>query len=215
MKNLGTYRKTYTKNELLEQNLVQNPIEFFQQWFKEAEQAGGIEEVNAMSVSSIGIDGFPKTRIVLLKEITNQGFVFYTNYNSEKGQAISQNPRVCLSFFWPNLERQVIIKGEAQQAETSISDAYFASRPKGSQLGAMASNQSETVPSRAFLDEKLEALTQQYANSESIPRPKHWGGFLVVPSTIEFWQGRPNRMHDRIRFSEQANEKWVIERLSP
>jgi pyridoxamine 5'-phosphate oxidase len=215
MKDLGNYRKTYTKNELLEQNLLQNPIDLFQQWFKEVEQAGGVDEVNAMSISSIGIDGFPKTRIVLLKEITNHGFLFYTNYDSEKGKAISKNPKVCLSFFWPNLERQVIIKGEAQQATSAVSDAYFASRPKGSQLGAIASNQSETVPSRVFLDEKLDNLTQKYADFESIPRPENWGGFLVIPTTIEFWQGRPNRMHDRIRFSNQTDEKWVIERLSP
>ena len=185
-----------------------------QKWFYEVEASDGVDEPNAMTVSTIGLDGFPKNRVVLLKKYTFEGFIFYTNYESEKGRAISQNPNVCISFFWPNMERQIIIKGRAEKIAENLSDGYFESRPDGSKLGAIVSKQSEVVPSRDYLEKKLKDLEKEYENKE-IERPKYWGGFIVKPVSIEFWQGRPNRLHDRIRYSLQANYDWKIERLAP
>ena len=167
-----------------------------------------------MSVATIGIDGFPKTRVVLLKKFTHEGFIFYTNYESEKGRAIRENPNVCLSFFWAVLERQVIIKGIAEKLVENLSDGYFESRPRGSQLGAIVSNQSEVISSREFLQENLNQFEKMYEGKE-IRRPEYWGGFLVRPVSIEFWQGRPNRLHDRIRYTLTDDFDWKIERLSP
>jgi pyridoxamine 5'-phosphate oxidase len=167
-----------------------------------------------MTVATIGLDGFPRSRVVLLKKFTEEGFIFYTNYNSEKGKAIAQNPKICLSFFWHTMERQVIIKGIASKTSENISDSYFESRPDGSKLGAIVSNQSEVVPSRAFLEENLKQLENDYEGIV-IPRPEHWGGFLVTPIEVEFWQGRPNRLHDRIRYTSEENFAWKIDRLSP
>ena len=156
MKDLSNYRKSYEKSELLESNIPEDPINLFNRWFHEVEDFGGNEEVNAMTVSTIGLDGFPKSRVVLLKKFNEEGFIFYTNYNSEKGKAIDLNPKVCLSFFWPSMERQVIIKGIANKTPENISDGYFDSRPDGSKLGAIVSNQSEVVPSRTYLEELLQ-----------------------------------------------------------
>jgi len=189
-------------------------MELFQKWFYEVEEFGGDVEANAMTISTIGTDGFPKSRAVLLKKYTWEGFIFYTNYNSEKGKAIEINPNVCLSFLWHNIERQVIIKGVAEKISENLSDGYFDSRPDGSKLGAWASNQSEIVPSREYLDTRLSNFEKQYKNTE-IPRPKNWGGFIIKPVSIEFWQGRPNRMHDRIRYTLQENYDWKIDRLAP
>lgn len=214
MKDLSNYRKSYEKSELLESNIPEDPINLFNRWFHEVEDFGGNEEVNAMTVSTIGLDGFPKSRVVLLKKFNEEGFIFYTNYNSEKGKAIELNPKVCLSFFWPSMERQVIIRGIANRTPENISDGYFDSRPDGSKLGAIVSNQSEVVPSRAYLEENLKQLEADYEGIV-IPRPKHWGGFLVTPIEVEFWQGRPNRLHDRIRFIAQEDYSWKIDRLSP
>ena len=214
MKDLGNYRKSYDKSELLESNIPEDPINLFNKWFYETEDFGGVEEVNAMTVATIGLDGFPKSRVVLLKKFDENGFIFYTNYNSEKGKAISNNPNICLSFFWHSMERQVIIKGIAEKTDEIVSDNYFDSRPHGSRLGAIVSHQSEIIPSRMFLENKLKELEQECKGKE-IPRPKNWGGFLVRPIEVEFWQGRPNRLHDRIRFQLQDNFSWKIDRLSP
>lgn len=213
MKDLSEYRKSYEKSELLENTIPYDAIQLFHNWFYEAEeQENG--EVNAMTVSSIGLDGFPKSRVVLLKKFNEEGFIFYTNYNSEKGKAILQHPNVCISFFWPVLERQVIIKGIAEKTTAQVSDTYFDSRPEGSKMGAIVSNQSEVIPSRAFLDEKLKNLETEISGSE-IKRPENWGGFLVKPVEVEFWQGRANRLHDRIRYKLEADLSWKIDRLSP
>lgn len=212
MKDLSNYRKSYEKSELIESSIPDNPLDLFTKWFHEAEAIGGTEEVNAMTISTIGTDGFPKSRIVLLKQFTSEGFIFFTNYESEKGKSIEANPNVCLSFFWPYAERQVIIKGFAEKTSDKISDEYFNSRPFGSQLGALASNQSEVISSRKVLEEKIKSLEIEFEGKE-ISRPKFWGGYIVKPVEIEFWQGRANRLHDRIRYHFQ-DSTWKIDRLS-
>ena len=193
---LSNYRKSYEKSALLESNIPEDPINLFHKWFYEVKDFGGEDEVNAMTVATIGLDGFPKSRVVLLKKYDEEGFVFYTNYHSEKGKALLHNPNVCLSFFWHSLERQVIIKGVAEKTAENISDNYFASRPDGSKLGAIVSEQSEVIPDRDFLEHKLHELEEQFEGKE-IPRPAHWGGFIVRPVEVEFWQGRPNRLHEK------------------
>ena len=213
-KDLSNYRKTYQKSDLHEENTPDNPLELFRTWFYEVEKFGGIDEPNAMNIATIGLDGFPKNRMVLLKRFTWEGFIFYTNYNSEKGKAIAANPNICLSFYWSNLERQVIIKGIAKKEAKNLSDGYFETRPTGSKLGAWASPQSEVVPSRKTLDEALQKLELKYKDKE-IPRPPYWGGYLVKPKSMEFWQGRPNRMHDRIRYTLQPDYTFKKERLAP
>lgn len=210
---LGNYRKSYEKSALNEDTVSDNPMELFQRWFYEVEAADGVDETNAMTLSTIGLDGFPKSRVVLLKKYTHEGFIFYTNYRSEKGMAIAKNPEVCLSFFWPNLERQVIIKGRAGKIAENLSDGYFQSRPEGSKLGAIVSDQSQVIASRSVLEKELERLERQYAGKE-IERPEWWGGYIVAPVSMEFWQGRPNRLHDRIRFTLDGID-WKIERLAP
>ncbi len=211
---LSDYRQNYNKEELLEIHLKETPIEQFKKWFHEVEETDCITEVNAMTISTNGIDGFPKSRIVLLKKYSWEGFIFYSNYLSEKGIAIKKNSNVCLSFFWPIMERQVIIKGIAQKLPENLSDGYFEQRPRGSQLGAWASKQSTVIPNKNDLIKNLHTLEKKYDGIE-IPRPKHWGGYIVKPKDIEFWQGRPNRLHDRIKYSLQKDYTWKIERLSP
>lgn len=213
-KDLGDYRKSYEKSALVEDNISDNPIQLFQTWFYEVEQSDGVDEPNAMTVSTVGQDGYPKSRVVLLKKYTHEGFIFYTNYDSEKGKAIALNSNVCVSFFWPNMERQIIIKGKAEKIAENLSDGYFESRPDGSKLGAIVSNQSEVIPSREVLEEKLKRLEQEYEGA-AIERPKNWGGYIVKPISIEFWQGRPNRLHDRIRYTLTSSLEWKIERLAP
>lgn len=213
-KDLGNYRKSYDKSELLQENVPENPIELFRDWFIEVDTHYNIDETNAMTISTIGRDGFPKSRVVLLKKYTHEGFIFYTNYDSEKGKAIALNPNVCLSFFWHSAERQIIIKGKAEKISKNLSDGYFESRPRGSQLGAIVSNQSTVVADRNELEANLKALEAEY-ESKVIERPKHWGGYIIKPVELEFWQGRPNRLHDRIRYQLQSDYNWKIERLAP
>ena len=178
------------------------------------EKSGSVDEVNAMTLTTIGLDGFPKSRVVLLKRFNENGFVFFTNYNSEKGKAIAANPHVCISFFWPAMERQVIIKGTAHKLAENLSDGYFESRPRGSQLGALVSHQSEPLESRELLEDKLKKLEAEFEGKE-IPRPAYWGGFTVEPHSVEFWQGRPNRLHDRLLFKLGDDYNWELIRLNP
>jgi pyridoxamine 5'-phosphate oxidase len=213
-KDLGNHRKSYEKSALLEDAISDNPMELFQKWFYELEKSGTVEELNTMTISTQGLDGYPKGRIVLLKRFTYEGFIFYSNYDSEKGKAIENNPKVCLSFFWPTMERQVIIKGTVSKIAENMSDGYFESRPTGSKLGAIASDQSEVIPSREVLENRLKELERQYEGKD-IPRPSNWGGYLVSPVSLEFWQGRPNRLHDRIRYTLVEEYNWKIERLAP
>ena len=213
-KDLGNYRKSYQKSALTEENISDNPMQLFQTWFYEVEASDSMDEPNAMTISTIGLDGFPKNRVVLLKRYTEEGFIFYTNYESEKGKAIAENPNVCISFFWPHLERQVIIKGRTEKIAENLSDGYFESRPEGSKLGSIVSNQSEVIESREVLETALKKLEEQLEGKE-VERPKNWGGYIVKPTSMEFWQGRPNRLHDRIRYSLREDFDWKIERLAP
>ncbi|MFD1613603.1 pyridoxamine 5'-phosphate oxidase [Gelatiniphilus marinus] len=211
---LSDYRKSYEKGALILSEVPENPMELFQKWFFEVDKYFAEDETNAMTISTLGSDGYPKNRVVLLKKYTYEGFIFYTNYESDKGKAIAQNPNVCLSFFWQGAERQIIIKGKAEKISENLSDGYFESRPRGSQLGAIVSKQSDTIESREFLEAKLQKLEQEFQGKE-IPRPDYWGGYIVKPVEIEFWQGRPNRLHDRIRYKLQSDYNWKINRLSP
>lgn len=213
-KDLSSYRENYEKGALLESNTPENPMELFRDWFLEADASENVPEANAMNIATIGLDNYPKNRMVLLKKFTWEGFIFYTNYHSEKGKAIADNPNVCLSFFWHSLERQIIIKGKAEKIAENLSDGYFESRPDGSKLGAWASHQSEVVNSREALDNNLKHYEEKFKGQE-ITRPEYWGGYIVKPKSIEFWQGRPNRMHDRIRYTLQPDYNWKKERLSP
>ena len=215
MSDLSDYRKSYEKSVLLESSVDENPMMQFKKWFYEIEDFGGVDEVNAMTVSTIGLDGFPKSRVVLLKSYDEEGFVFYTNYNSEKGKAIIANPHLCLSFFWPSAERQIIIKGIASKASAAQSDNYFDSRPLGSRLGAIVSNQSEVIPNHQVLEDAIHKLETEETEA-TVKRPENWGGFVVKPVSIEFWQGRANRLHDRIRYTlTEDGLDWKIERLAP
>ena len=214
MENLHDKRKVYDKSQLLENQLKENPIELFRDWFLEAEENTGVSEANAMAISTVEEDGCPRTRMVLLKAYTWEGFIFYTNYNSKKGKAIEKNNKACLHFFWPSLERQIIIKAELEKVAENLSDGYFHSRPKGSQLGAVVSPQSSVIPGREYLENKLSELEKEYEGKE-IPRPENWGGYIAKPYEIEFWQGRPNRLHDRIIYELQEDFDWKISRLAP
>jgi len=212
-KNLANYRRVYSKGQLLESEIPENPMELFEDWFEEIEAIVKTIEVNAMTISTIGPNGFPKNRVVLLKEFSNEGFIFYTNYTSEKGKSLEKNPKICLSFFWPETERQVIIQGIVEKSSKEKAEEYFKSRPRGSQLGAWVSNQSSEISSREVLEKCLRELEIQYKDIE-IPKPEFWGGYLVRPVNFEFWQGRPNRLHDRI-FYEKESTNWIIKRLAP
>lgn len=213
-KDIGSLRKSYEKNTLDDDIKSINPIDLFQDWFAAAEKHPQIEESNAMTLATLELDGFPRARIVLLKQFSDAGFVFYTNYKSNKGKAIDALDKVGLTFFWPVMERQVLIKGKAQKVAEETSDNYFYSRPKGSQIGAIVSPQSEPIEDRDSLENRLNKLLVLYED-KAPKRPEHWGGFIVVPSSIEFWQGRPNRLHDRMEFTLQKQGNWIAKRLAP
>ncbi|WP_042720821.1 pyridoxamine 5'-phosphate oxidase [Flavobacterium sp. B17] len=214
MENLHDKRKVYEKSQLIESEIKQNPIEQFRDWFLDAVENPAISEANAMAVSTMEDDGCPRTRMVLLKAYTYEGFIFYTNYDSRKGRAIEKTHKACLHFFWPSLERQIIIKANLERVAENLSDGYFHSRPKGSQLGAVVSPQSQEIPDREFLESKLKDLEKQFENKE-VPRPENWGGYIAKPYEIEFWQGRPNRLHDRIIYKLEGGIDWKNSRLAP
>ncbi len=210
-RDLHQNRENYSKYWLEDNKILENPLILFDQWYKTAEQDEKILEPNAMNLAT-SAESVPRTRIVLLKAFSENGFLFYTNYQSRKGKAIAANPEVCLHFFWPNLERQVIINGRAEKLSPKESDAYFYSRPLDSQIGAIISDQSAEIPSRDFLEQKFDSFKED--NKEAV-RPEHWGGYRVIPYEYEFWQGRPNRLHDRIYYSQSKTNTWKWSRLSP
>ena len=197
---------------LTEENINKNPFKQFEIWFEEAKKIG-LKDPNAMNVASATKSGIPSSRMVLLKAYSEEGFIFYTNYTSRKSGEILDNPIVALNFFWDALERQIRIEGEIKKVEKEVSDAYFNSRSRLSQLGAHASNQSQVIENYEELTDKLNSFDEKYKDKD-IPRPDHWGGFIVIPSSIEFWQGHDGRLHDRLKF-EKENDNWVMKRLSP
>jgi pyridoxamine 5'-phosphate oxidase len=205
-------RNNYLLNELSENIVSKNPYIQFSEWFKDALEAKLIE-ANAMVLSTIKEDR-PSARVVLLKGFDENGFVFFTNYNSHKGQELAENNAACLTFFWDKLERQVRIEGFMEKVSEQDSNDYYWSRPRESQIGAWVSSQSEVISGRDILDDKLASYQNEFENLEVIPRPPHWGGYVLKVQSIEFWQGRPNRLHDRILFTQEG-DNWKIERLSP
>ncbi|WP_028298111.1 pyridoxamine 5'-phosphate oxidase [Olivibacter sitiensis] len=209
---LEDIREEYKQAELHESSVKANPLEQFDIWFKEALLAK-VPEVNAMTLATADSKGIPNARIVLLKHASEEGFSFYTNYVSEKGEEMAKNPFVALVFFWSQLERQVRVLGQVEKLSVQESTAYFHSRPIGSQLGAWASPQSKEIPNREYLQKRIKELETEYEGNE-VPKPPHWGGYLVRPFRVEFWQGRPNRLHDRIRY-ELVDNNWEIVRLAP
>lgn len=209
---IASLRKNYSQNDLSEDRVNKDPIQQFKQWWTEA-VAAEIIEPNAMTLATSAMDAVPSARIVLMKDFNENGFVFFTNYNSYKGQQLSENPKACLLFFWKELERQVRITGLVMKLNTKESDEYFLSRPEASQIGAWTSPQSQVIESREWLDEEF--LKKENELKGKLQRPPHWGGYVVRPVIIEFWQGRPNRLHDRIQYTLQDDGSWKIERLAP
>ncbi len=215
MSKLADLRQEYARAELSRDHVTDDPIDQFRAWFDEAEDAE-LEEPNAMTLATAATDGTPSARIVLLKGLDDRGFHFYTNYESRKGTDLSQNPHAALVFLWKPLERQVRIEGTVERLPAEESTEYFHRRPRGAQMGAWASPQSRVVDSRADLEANLETVKAEYEDEDEIPRPSHWGGYVVRPTEVEFWQGRPNRLHDRLRYrrSDPAGD-WTLERLAP
>jgi len=212
-KTIADLRKDYTLQDFSEIEADPNPFIQFKRWFAQA-LAAQLPEPNAMTIATATPDGKPSARMVLLKDFDERGFVFFTNYSSHKGQELAKNPQAALVFWWVELERQVRITGRVEKISENESDQYFYSRPDNSRLGAWASNQSEAIASREVLEQRLQEFQRQYANQE-IPRPTYWGGFRIIPTEIEFWQGRPSRLHDRLLYSYLDHGIWKIERLSP
>lgn len=208
---LHDIREDYSKQELSEHDCADSPITQFEQWLNQAISAK-VNEPTAVNVAAVGADGRPNSRMVLLKEVNPQGFVFFTNYHSRKGQSFAANPFAALTFFWPELERQVRVEGRIEKLDEAASDEYFESRPYTSRIGAWASNQSEVISGKAVLVAKAAAVGARHPLH--VPRPPHWGGYIVIPDRIEFWQGRPSRLHDRIQYRLE-NGVWLKERLAP
>ncbi|ULQ55274.1 pyridoxamine 5'-phosphate oxidase [Flavihumibacter rivuli] len=210
---IAAIRKDYMRHTLTESDVAADPISQFNTWWLEAMKSE-IDEVNAMTLATASADGLPSARIVLLKGYDESGFVFFTNYHSFKGRQLEENPRACLVFFWKELERQVRITGLIEKVSEEESDTYFASRPVTSQIGALASPQSQVLASREQLEQTEKELAHAFAGKQ-VPRPAHWGGYRVKPITVEFWQGRPSRLHDRIHYTLEETGSWRIERLAP
>lgn len=214
MSSIADLRKDYSLAGLLEKDLAKDPFRQFEKWFQEA-QAAKLLEPNAMTLSTVGSDGRPSSRTVLLKAVDGRGFVFYTNYDSRKGRELANIPRAALVFPWLALERQVIVEGAVTRVTREESEAYFHSRPRASQLGAWVSQQSSVITGRAVLEDAMKALEQKYAGQE-VPLPPTWGGYRVAPESVEFWQGRRSRLHDRLRYRrEDKAGEWIVERLAP
>ncbi|WP_020533896.1 pyridoxamine 5'-phosphate oxidase [Flexithrix dorotheae] len=211
--NVADIRKDYSLRELDILHVDKDPIVQFNNWMKEAIGSECLEPT-AMVLSTVSSEGRPSSRVMLLKGVEEKSFVFYTNYNSRKGNAIKENAFVSLNFFWAELERQVRIEGKVEKVSASVSDEYFNSRPIGSRIGAHVSPQSQKIPDRLFLEDMVKTKTEEFKNKE-VTRPEHWGGFRVNPDRIEFWQGRPSRLHDRILFELSPNGEWEISRLAP
>lgn len=209
-KDLSNLRMSYEKERFDKRDADPSPIRQFSKWFDQALQLGELE-ANAVMLSTVSGAGRPSARMVLLKEFGDRGFVFYTNYNSRKGKEIAENPNACLTFYWAPLEKQVRIEGVIEKVTAAESDAYYYTRPHGSQAGAIASEQSEVIENREILEKKFAEIEQR----EHLQRPAQWGGYLLIPDTIEFWQGRPNRLHDRLRYTLTGDGSWKIDRLSP
>lgn len=210
---IADIHKEYTWGGLSEVDLDADPLRQFEKWFGQA-LAANLPEPNAMTLATAAADGQPSARVVLLKAFDASGFTFFTNYDSRKGRELTANPRAALLFFWPQMQRQIRIEGTVERISEAESDAYFRSRPLGSRLGAWASAQSEVITGRDVLEEHMRELTQRFAAGE-VPRPPHWGGYRVCPLAIEFWQGRPDRLHDRLRYQRVQPDGWRIDRLSP
>ena len=214
MRDLSSYRKDYLKDILNESNIPSNPFILFNAWFKELEKSLDTNEINTMVLNTVGNDSFPKGRVVLLKYFSEEGFVFFTNYRSEKGLSIINNNKVSITFFWKDYERQVIIKGKAEKTDEKLNKKYFKTRPFESKVAAHVSkNQSSLIGSREIIDRRFADLSLKFKNRD-VPKPEYWGGYIVKPIEYEFWQGRKNRLHDRIRYSYN-NSKWESHRLSP
>ena len=212
-KEIAALRREYASRTLMEEDVSPDPIHQFQTWWMQAVETE-IVEPNAMTLATASADGMPSARVVLLKGFDEAGFVFYTNYNSYKSLQLEENPKACLVFYWKELERQVRITGLVSRLPDEENDAYFSSRPQGSRIGAWASPQSQVVESRAWLDDKYQSLVREM-EGQHIQRPPHWGGYLVKPVIIEFWQGRPSRLHDRLQYTVNENGSWKLERLAP
>lgn len=210
---IADIRRDYSHKSLSENDVDPNAIKQFEKWWVEAVHSK-IDEVNAMTLATASIDALPSARIVLLKEFSAKGFVFFTNYESYKAQQLAENPKACLVFFWKELERQVRITGLIEKIGVKQSDEYFQSRPESSRIGAWASPQSRVIEDRSWLDEKFNELVNKMEGT-AIPRPPYWGGYIVKPVVVEFWQGRPSRLHDRIQYTLEENGEWKIERLAP
>ncbi|MDQ7028382.1 MAG: pyridoxamine 5'-phosphate oxidase [Ardenticatenia bacterium] len=206
-------REAYRQKGLYRRDLAANPFEQFRRWFAEA-QVAELPEPNAMTLSTASRDGRPSGRMVLLKEVDERGFVFYTNYESRKGHELAKNPWAALTFWWPHMARQVRVEGRVEKVSPAESDAYFRTRPRGSQIGAWASPQSAVLSSRAELEARYRDFEARFAKRD-VPRPPHWGGYRLIPDAFEFWQGRLNRLHDRFRYRRGSGGTWVIERLAP
>lgn len=210
---IADIRKDYMLQSLFEKDVEADAIGQFDKWWEEAVRSE-ITEVNAMTLATASADGVPSARIVLLKGYDKRGFVFYTNYQSFKGKQLAENPRACLLFFWKELERQVRITGLVEKVSDAESDAYFNSRPEGSRIGAWVSPQSQVIANRQWLEEKEKGFVKEFTEKQ-LARPPHWGGYRVNPICIEFWQGRSNRLHDRIQYTLKEDATWLIERLAP